>query len=165
MSISAKTIQQILNKYIGYYDKEAYMTNHMLKVYGLSKNIAVLEGVEENKLQLVEVASILHDIGIKESLRKYGSAIGKYQEQEGAPIARQWLTEFGLEEDFVERVCYLVGHHHSYGFIDDIDFQILVEADFLVNIHENKMNKDQISEIREKYFKTNTGRNILDSMY
>jgi HD superfamily phosphodiesterase len=165
MKLSTKIIHQILNKYTNYYDKEAYMTNHMLKVYGFAKNIAVLEGIEENMLELVEVGSILHDVGIKESIKKHGSAAGKYQELEGPPIAREWLNECRLEEEFVDRVCYLVGHHHSYSFIDNIDFQILVEADFLVNIHENKMTKEQVLEIREKYFKTSTGKNILDNMY
>jgi HD superfamily phosphodiesterase len=165
MKVSTKTIQQILNKYISYYDKEAYMTNHMLKVYGFARNIAVLEDLDESKLEILEIGSILHDIGIKESIKKYGSGAGKYQEIEGPPIAREWLTEFGLEEGLIDRVCFLIGHHHSYSFIDDIDFQILVEADFLVNIHENEMTKEQIIEIREKYFKTNTGRMILDSMY
>lgn len=165
MNTSTRIIQQILNKYINYYDKEAYMTNHMLKVYGFAKNIAVLEGIKENMLELVEVGSILHDVGIKESIKKHGSAAGKYQELEGPPIAREWLNEYRLEEEFVDRVCYLVGHHHSYSFIDNIDFQILVEADFLVNIHENEMTKEQVLEIREKYFKTSTGKSILDSMY
>jgi HD superfamily phosphodiesterase len=165
MKVNAKTIQHILSKYISYYDKEAYMTNHMLKVYGFAKNIALLEDIEEMKLEILEVGSILHDIGIKESIKKYGSGAGKYQEIEGPPIAREWLKEIGLEQKLIDRVCYLIGHHHSYSFIDDIDFQILVEADFLVNIHENEMTKEQIAEIREKYFKTSTGRMILDCMY
>lgn len=36
-----------------------------------------------------------------------------------------------------ERVSYLVGHHHTYDHIDGMDYQILVEADFLVNFNEN----------------------------
>ena len=34
----------------------------------------------------------------------------------------------------IRRVEYLVGHHHTYKDIDGLDYQILVEADFLVNI-------------------------------
>ena len=33
-----------------------------------------------------------------------------------------------------ERVAYLIGHHHTYDKIEGMDYQILVEADFLVNI-------------------------------
>lgn len=163
--INSLITQQLISKYAAYYGKEVHMTNHMLKVYGFAKNIAVLEEAGEELLNIVEVSSILHDVGIKESLRKFNTAEGKYQEAEGMPIAREWLSELKLAEDFISRVCFLVGHHHSYSFIDNIDFQILVEADFLVNIDENKMNKEQISSIREKYFKTNSGRKLLDILY
>ena len=29
----------------------------------------------------------------------------------------------------VERICFIIGHHHTYKAIDGLDFQILVEAD------------------------------------
>ena len=35
-----------------------------------------------------------------------------------------------------ERICYLIGHHHTYDKIDGTDYQILVDADFLVNLYE-----------------------------
>ena len=57
------------------------------------------------------------------------------------------------------------GHHHTYNQIDGLDFQILVEADFLVNIFEDKMNVDQIASIRKQYFKTKTGIELLQSVY
>ena len=107
----------------------------------------------------------MHDIGIKESERKYASTAGKYQQLEGPPIAREFLQEFNLSQSFVERVCYLIGNHHTYTKIDDLDFQILVEADFLVNIFEGDLGQEQVKIIKEKYFKTKTGRSYLESMY
>lgn len=163
--MEALLIQQLINKYIEYYGSEVHMTNHMLKVYSFARNIAVLEGIEGELLNIIEVTSILHDIGIKESLRKYNSAEGKYQEKEGALAAREWLMEYELPKDSIDRVCYQIEHHHSYNYIDNIDFQILVEADFLVNIDENGMNKDQIKTIRDKYFKTDTGKKLIDTLY
>jgi hypothetical protein len=70
-----------------------------------------------------------------------------------------------LPEETLERICYLIGHHHSYTKIDGADFQILVEADFLVNIFEEGMNPGAIRSVREKYFKTNTGKAIIDKLY
>jgi HD superfamily phosphodiesterase len=160
-----KIMQKILARYITYYEKEVHSINHMLKVYSFARNIAVQEGIEGNLLDIIEASSILHDIGIKESIRKYNSGAGNYQEMEGPPIARQWLEELQLDKYFIDRVCYLIGHHHSYSYIDNIDFQILVEADFLVNIYESNMGKDKIEAIREKYFKTKAGTAILDSIY
>ena len=67
--------------------------------------------------------------------------------------------------EIINRVCFLIGHHHSYSQIDGIDYQILVEADFLVNIYEDNMNESQIKSIRNKIFKTKSGISIIDSMY
>lgn len=40
------------------------------------------------------------------------------------------LENLSYDKDIIERVCYLVGHHHTYNSIDGMDYQILVEADF-----------------------------------
>jgi hypothetical protein len=40
------------------------------------------------------------------------------------------LGRLGFGAALVERVCYLVGHHHTYTNIDGPDYQILVEAGF-----------------------------------
>lgn len=53
---------------------------------------------------------------------------------------------------------YLVGHHHTYKDIDGLDYQILVEADFLVNYFENGLDKEHIKKSAEKIFKTETGK-------
>jgi len=45
----------------------------------------------------------------------------------------------------------LIGNHHTYDKIDGIDFQILVEADFLVNIYEDEINKESIKSIKIKF--------------
>lgn len=65
----------------------------------------------------------------------------------------------------IERVCFLVGHHHTYTAIDDIDFQILVEADFLINIFEDGMSQEAVCKIRDRYFRTNAGLSLLKLMY
>ena len=37
----------------------------------------------------------------------------------------------------MNRVAYLVGHHHSPEQIDGINYQILIEADYIVNASES----------------------------
>lgn len=107
----------------------------------------------------------MHDIGIKESERKYNSSSGSYQEIEGPPIAREILYDLKLESEFIDRVCYLIGNHHTYRKIDDIDFQILIEADFLVNAFEDNLSDQSIANMKDKFFKTICGISILESMY
>ena len=62
-------------------------------------------------------------------------------------------------------MSYLVGHHHTYSNIDGIDYQILVEADFLVNIDEDEMTKETTKNVREKIFKTKSGTQMLDNLF
>ncbi len=62
--------------------------------------------------------------------------------KEGPAIAAGLLDRLGFDSEVSERVQYLIGHHHTYNNIDGIDYQILVEADFLVNICDDNLTKD-----------------------
>lgn len=64
-----------------------------------------------------------------------------------------------------ERVSYLVGHHHTYDHIDGMDYQILVEADFLVNFNENGTEQNTIRATYDKFFKTETGMETCREMF
>lgn len=139
--------------------------NHFLKVYGFAKVISEMEGVDKETQEILELAAVMHDIGIKVSLEKHDSSIGFYQEKEGPMKAREFLELHGVQENIIDRVCYLIGKHHTYTNIDGMDYQILVEADFLVNIHEGKIQKDIINSVRENIFKTKSGIEVLDLMF
>lgn len=158
-------ISDIMSKMIEYFDGDVRRINHAIKVHSFAKIIGELEKISKEKLRILEVAAILHDIGIKESERKYSSSAAKYQELEGPPVACDILKSFELSKDFMDRVSYLIGNHHTHSKIDDIDFQILIEADFIVNIFEDSITKEQIKVIKQKYLKTNTGRTFVESMY
>lgn len=157
-------IREVLNEMMAYFGTDVRRINHALKVYGFAAAICRNEKLDEHTIQIIEIAAILHDIGIPESEKKYGSCIGKYQEIEGPPIARTILKKLQVSPATIERVCFLIGNHHTYTKIDNVDFQILVEADFLVNIFEDEMYKS-VKSIGEKYFKTKTGTNFLTQMY
>ena len=124
-----------------------------------------LEKLDEETQYILEIAAIMHDIGIKISEEKYNSSAGNYQEIEGPPVARKMLEGLDFDEKIIDRVCFLIGHHHTYSKIDNIDYQILVEADFLVNIYEDEIKHDSIVSIKNKYFKTKAGTNFLEKLY
>jgi hypothetical protein len=155
----------VLAKMIAYFKDDVERINHAVKVYGFAQTIARMEAVDPERLTIIELAAILHDIGIQEAERKHHSAAGEYQEMEGPPIAEAILRETGVDERLTERVVFLVGHHHSYERIDEIDFRILVEADFVVNIFEWKMNRETIDEFRDRYVRTTAGLSIINSIY
>ncbi|MDC7126954.1 MAG: HD domain-containing protein, partial [Spirochaetales bacterium] len=141
-----------IDKMIIYYQDDVIRINHALKVYGFAESIALSENLSGEKLEILLLAAILHDIGIKEAEKKYNSSAGNFQEIEGPPIARNIMEELVVPQNIIERVCFLVGNHHSYKKIDDIDFQILIEADFFVNAYENKMERKTIESFCQKYF-------------
>ncbi|OBR91358.1 MULTISPECIES: HD domain-containing protein [Clostridium] len=155
----------VTKKMILYFGNDIKRINHALKVYGFSKTIGQLEGLNNNEMLILELASILHDIGIKESERKYNSSAGNYQEIEGPPVAKELLKEIDLDDTIIERVCFLIGNHHSYNKIDKIDLQILIESDFLVNAYEDNIKISDIEYMKSKYFKTSTGKELLNSIY
>ena len=75
------------------------------------------------------------------------------------------LEELSLDETDIDRVCYLVGHHHTYTDIDGMDYQILVEADFLVNFYEDEVTPEGIQSALEKIFRTESGKTLCRISY
>jgi len=139
---------------------------HFLKVYEFAHVIGIKEGLDADMLRILDMASIMHDIGIRPSEEKYGRCDGKLQEQEGPIFAREMLSEFPeVTEAETERVCYLIAHHHTYDNVEGIDYRILLEADFLVNAFEDELNKDAIIHFRDKVFETETGLHLINTMF
>lgn len=156
---------EIILSAVKYFGSDAKRINHFMKVYGYAKTIGEHEHLNEREQDILEVAAILHDIGIKISEEKYGSSAGIYQEKEGPAVAEQLLKNSGYDKEFVERVKYLIGHHHTYDNITGMDYQILVEADFIVNIYEDDMDCSAIKKIIDRIFRTETGTLIVKEMF
>lgn len=144
---------------------DAKRIQHFCKVHSYARLIAQTEQVDENCLFTLEAAALTHDIGIHTCEEKYGSSNGKLQEKEGPAIAKKLLTELGFDEAVSERVQYLIAHHHTYDRIDGMDYQILVEADFLVNIMEDELSGEAALHAYHNIFKTECGRKICRDMF
>lgn len=155
----------LINEMIKYYASDVKRINHFMKVYSFAKTIGEMEKVDCLNQEVLEIAAIVHDIGIKLSEQKYNSSSGKYQQIEGPALAKELLEKLDFEDTIISRVCFIVGHHHTYTAIDGIDFQILVEADFLINIYEDEISQEAIFKIRDNYYKTDAGINFLKQMY
>lgn len=139
---------------------------HFIKVYEYAHLIGKLEGLDSETQKILDLASIMHDIGIRPSEEKYGHCSGKLQELEGPAYARDMLSDFPeITKEETERICYLIGHHHTYTGVEGDDYRILLEADFLVNAYEDALDKDSILAFRNNVFRTNTGTNLLNTMY
>ena len=150
---------------IDLYRGDAKRIQHFCKVHSYAKLIAETEHVDEKCLFILEAAALTHDIGIHTCEEKYGNCNGKLQEKEGPSIAAKLLKELGFADDVSERVQYLIAHHHTYDNIDGMDYQILVEADFLVNLYEENADETAVKNAYDSIFKTKTGRRLCAEMY
>ena len=138
--------------------------NHALAVLRYAEKIHHAEGGDG---AVITAAAILHDIGIHQAEQKHGSTAGKYQEIEGPPIAEPILKDSGFPADKIGHVCKIIANHHTARNIDTLEFRVLWDADWLVNVPDEcgKMSKDKLKEFIEKVFKTNTGKQLAKEIY
>lgn len=158
-------ISSLIDEMIAYDKGDPRRIQHFMKVHNFARTIGQLEGLDDDTLYILESAAVVHDIGIHVCEEKYGSCEGKLQENEGPALAKEMLERLGYEQEVIDRVCYLVGHHHTYTNIDDMDYQILVEADFLVNLYEDKVSLDAVHKAYQNIFKTESGKKICRDMF
>jgi HD superfamily phosphodiesterase len=138
---------------------------HSLKVFSYAQALGRLEGLDAENQNLLEITALLHDIGIHEAEKKYHSSAAHYQELEGPKIANEILEKLAVPHHIIERVCFIISHHHTYSAIDSPEFQLLVESDFLVNAVEDKMSEDQINSFSKNIFKSKSGKYFLKLLF
>ncbi|WP_099468249.1 HD domain-containing protein [Konateibacter massiliensis] len=156
---------RLIDEMIAYYEGDPKRIQHFMKVYGFASVIGEMEELDAETLEILKIAAIVHDIGIRYCEREFGACNGKLQEQYGPPIAKEMLNRLGFEEKLTERVCYLISRHHTYTDIDGMDYQILVEADFLVNLYEDEIGKAGVESAYNKIFRTETGKRLCRNMF
>lgn len=157
--------ERLIEKMIGFYRGNKADINHFLKVYAYAETIGRLEHLEEETQDILEIAAIVHDISCPLCREKYGNTNGAYQEAESEALLRPFLAEFSLSEKIEERVIYLVTHHHTYTDVEGIEYQILLEADYLVNAEEKGLNRETIQAFGEAVFRTESGLRLLRSVF
>lgn len=146
-------------------DNTQHDINHFLKVYGYAKTIGELEGLDAQTQQILEAAALVHDIACPLCREKYGHADGMDQQREGEPMARELLRDTGLSPEAAERVAFLVAHHHTLEGVDGPDWQILLEADYLVNADEGQASSEAIRHTLKSLYRTRAGSELLKAVY
>ncbi|MDX1708139.1 MAG: HD domain-containing protein, partial [Desulfobacterales bacterium] len=119
---------------------------------------------EKASLAVILPAAYLHDIGIHEAERKYGSTAAEFQEAEGPPIARSILEKLGAREELIEQVCDIIAHHHHPQPDDSLNFKVVYDADLLENLDEKQKkaprSETEIAALIERSFLTDSGRAV-----
>ena len=162
-----KKLAQLMAAVIKYDHGDVKRIQHLIKVHDLCLTIGLMENMPAEELWTLEAAAMLHDIGIHAGEAKHGGkCTGKHQEEEGPAVAQEILDSVGgFTNQQTERIKYLIAHHHTYSDIQGLDYQILVEADFLVNLYEDGEPLSAVEKVQERIFKTASGLAVLKSMY
>ena len=123
---------------------------------------------EGGNLAVILAAAYLHDIGIKEAERKHQSTAAKYQEEEGAPVAKEILTRLGAREELIEEVCDIIGHHHHPRPEETVNFKCVYDADMITNLEEghkeSPLEADRLAAMVRKSFLTESGRGLAEKV-
>lgn len=139
---------------------------HFLKVYQFAQIIADAENVTGEAREILDIAALMHDIGIRPCEERYGHCTGRMQEEEGPAYARAMLAEAGCTSPgLTDRVCWLIAHHHTYEEWEEKDYRILIETDYLVNAYENHAGREAVRGMQERIFRTEMGKRLLETMY
>lgn len=163
--MESMAISQIMEKMIAFSDGNIHDIDHFIRVWTYARTIGELENLDRETQFLLEVAAITHDIACPLCRVKYGNTNGKYQEEEGIPMVKEFLSDIGIAEEVIDRVAFLVGHHHTFSGIDGIDYQILIEADYIANATENGYGQENIVNFMQKIMETEGGKQILKAIY
>lgn len=158
-------LQAVTAAMITYDAGDPMRIHHFLKVHAFARLIGLAEGLPADLQEITEVAALVHDIGIHRAEALYGSSAGKYQEELGPAEAEALLHTLNAPAALTARVSYLVGHHHTYTKIDGLDYQILVEADFLVNLYEDQVPAAAKKHAYTSIFRTETGKRLCRELY
>jgi len=144
-----------------YFKQDFKRIGHATRVARYAEKIGKEEG---GNLAVILTAAYLHDIGIKEAERKHQSTAARYQEEEGPPVAKEILSKLGANEELIEEVCDIIGHHHHPRPQESINFKSVYDADMIVNLEEkvkeHPTDSERLAGIIEKSFLTTCGRDL-----
>lgn len=165
VSAEQEMLNRLCGEAIAYDCGDPKRIQHFIKVHAFAKLIAESEGIDAHVRFVLEAAAYLHDIGIHKAEDLLGDCGGKNQEKLGPGEAAPILERCGFTEVDAQRVCFLIAHHHTYTGIDGADWQILLEADMLVNLYEDGLGEHAARSALERVFKTETGKQLCRQMF
>ena len=77
------------------------------------------------------------------------------------------MEKLQLKKDVIDEVCQIIAHHHSPGKVDTLNFRVLYDADWLVNLKDefDTSDREKLDKTIEKVFLTESGRELARKVY
>ena len=141
-------IDKLMERMIEFDSGDPKRIQHFIKVHSFAHQIGVGERLDAHTQEILEAAAIVHDIGIHPAEAKYGRCDGKLQEQEGPAPAGEMLKELDFTETDIERICYLIAHHHTYENVEGMDYRILLFSKKCFRIYNRPKYLDYIKSFK-----------------
>jgi putative nucleotidyltransferase with HDIG domain len=150
-----------------YFQYDFKRIGHATKVARYAERIVKQEKGDPG---VVLPAAYLHDIGIKEAERTYGSTEAHpHHEQEGPAIARGIMRRLKAPEEVVEEVCAIIGRHHHPRQQETVNFKVVYDADLIVNLEEKKkeapLERGDLVAYIDRNLLTASGRELARSVF
>lgn len=148
-----------------YFNRDFKRIGHASRVARYAEKIGKDEG---GNLSVILTSAYLHDIGITEAERKHNSNAPGYQELEGPAVARKILENLGAEEELIDEVCDIIGHHHHPREEETINFKVLYDADRITNLEEDQneatAGPEEMKKIIDSSLLTDSGKKLANSL-
>ena len=93
-----------MEKMIAFFDGNIHDVDHFIRVWTYARTIGELENLDRETQFVLEVAAITHDIACPLCRVKYGNTNGKYQEEEGIPMVKEYLSDTGIAKHRWDRL-------------------------------------------------------------
>jgi HD superfamily phosphodiesterase len=139
--------------------------SHTEAVHNFAQLIASLENCNEYQQSLIEMSALLHDIGCPNAKKKYGNTNPPNQEKEGKPLAKAFLDNYPMPDKDKELLAEVVGAHHHLHVLRELGFEILAEADLIVNLLEGYYKMEQAQHLYECFVSTKSGKELYYNMF
>jgi HD superfamily phosphodiesterase len=164
----AEKLNPVIEDMRAVFSSVPYGIDHTLNVLDNARQIIKEEKLNWQSAVIVELSAVLHDIGAVEAQRKHGSMDGCFQERESPAVATGIMEKHGYGQSIIDRVCFIVGNHHTPEKIDGTDFQILWEADLIENMQVMEdiiKNAGLLKQFVSDNFKTESGKKLASHRY
>lgn len=131
---------------------------HTLKVLKNAEDIMKGENIGEEEKEFISIIAILHDIGAVEAQKNTVLLMVSIKKGRTRSSERN-IKKVGYNKN-IDRICFIIGNHHTPSKIDGLDFQIQWEADLLENltVMDKEKEQEKIKKCIDENFKTNTGK-------
>lgn len=140
----SELIAKLISLVSEYYRTEPDKIQRFIKVYGYAESIAILEKVDIDAQFMIKTSAIV-------------KGIGKYD-------LVKLLKKCGYSKDVICRVKYLTAHNVSDN-MNEIECQIIVDAENIVALLEEKKDNEKICQISNQMFKTKSGTDMCRKIF